>query len=386
MDSRAMKTALRGVKHAERRAFARSQGFRCDTCRTKHGRDCSEPAHWGISLLRAAVAALVPKGGEPVDVESIKRAVLEAVEADRVKRLAGLTEKLEAEIADQVRRAFAANHPAPEMRIVLPSGKTKKIRGTTHAAFKQVLSLAHARIPILLVGPAGTGKTYLAEQIAKALGLRFGFLSCSIGLSEGAVMGRLLPTGEGGAFEYTPSEFVRCYEEGGVFLFDEMDAADPNTLTKLNAALAGEQMALDARVANPIAKRHADFVCIAACNTFGTGGNREYSGRNQLDQATLNRFQMGTVCVDYDRALEQRLLDANGESGQWWREWGWAVRDAIRARGLKRCLSTRDMINATKAEAAGSERADVIAGYFASWKDDERAKIPAECVNVKGGN
>src|SRR2546427_452824 len=102
-----------------------------------------------------------------------------------------------------------------------------KVDGKVHEKFAEILDLAAQRMEILLVGPAGCGKSHLAQQLAKALGLRFGSISCSAGMSEGQITGRLIPTGEGGRFEYQRSQFVDFYEEGGVLLMDEKDAADP---------------------------------------------------------------------------------------------------------------------------------------------------------------
>ena len=180
-----------------------------------------------------------------------------------------------------------------------------KMDGKVHEKFTEILDLAAQRMEMLLVGPAGCGKSHLAEQIAKALGLRFGSISCSAGMSEGQITGRLIPTGEGGRFEYQRSQFVAFYEEGGVFLLDEMDAADPNVMLVINQALANGHLPVPNRIENPQAKRHPDFVLIAAANTFGNGANRMYVGRNQLDESTLDRFRIGQVVMDYDQGLER---------------------------------------------------------------------------------
>jgi MoxR-like ATPase len=134
------------------------------------------------------------------------------------------------------------------------------MNGRVHEKFAEILDLAAQRMEILMVGPAGCGKTHLAEQIAKALGLRFASISCSAGMSEGQITGRLVPTGEGGRFEYQRSQFVEFYEEGGLFLLDEIDAADPNVLLVINQALANGHLPVPNRMANPQAKRHSDFV------------------------------------------------------------------------------------------------------------------------------
>src|SRR5262249_59731426 len=96
-----------------------------------------------------------------------------------------------------------------------------KMPDKAHACFGWVLKLTTARKNVLLIGPAGSGKTHLASQVARALGLAFAHISCSAGMSEGQLLGRLVPTGDARTFEYLRSDFVRLYEEGGVFLFDE---------------------------------------------------------------------------------------------------------------------------------------------------------------------
>ena len=104
------------------------------------------------------------------------------------------------------------------------------------------------------------------------------------------------------------SQFVEFYEEGGLFLLDEIDAADANVLLVINQALANGHLPLPNRITNPQAKRHSDFVLIAAANTFGNDANRMYVGRNQLDESTLDRFRIGQVVMDYDRELEKSIL------------------------------------------------------------------------------
>src|SRR5262249_41806066 len=140
-----------------------------------------------------------------------------------------------------------------------------------------------------------------------ALELPFYFVSISAGMSEGQLVGRLLPVGKQGKFEYVISKFVSAYENGGVLLLDEAAAGDPNMLLVINAALANGEMDVPNRPEKPAAKRHPDFICIAAANTFGTGADRQYVGRNQLDESTLDRFRIGQIDMDYDANLELAL-------------------------------------------------------------------------------
>jgi cobaltochelatase CobS len=245
-----------------------------------------------------------------------------------------------------------------------------KMEGKVHEKFTEILDLAAQRMEILMVGPAGCGKSHLAEQIAKALGLRFGSLSCSAGMTEGQITGRLIPTGESGRFEYQRSQFVEFYEEGGVFLLDEIDAADPNVLLVINQALANGHLPVPNRLSNPWAKRHPDFVLIAAANTFGNGANRMYVGRNQLDESTLDRFRIGQVVMDYDQELERSILSDSDLLQRLW-----TVRRNASDCQLRRVISTRFVAKAATMQAAGWTSEKIIAQLVCGWTQDERSKV-----------
>src|SRR5205823_13486986 len=223
-----------------------------------------------------------------------------------------------------------------------------KVDGKAHEKFAEILDLAAQRMEILMVGPAGCGKSHLAEQIAKALGLRFGSIACSAGMSEGQITGRLIPSGEAGRFEYQRSQFAEFYEEGGVFLLDEIDAADANVLLVINQALANGHLPVPNRLTNPQAKRHPEFVLIAAANTFGNGANRMYVGRNQLDESTLDRFRIGQVVMNYDPELEKSILSDRDLLQRLW-----AIRRNACDCQLRRVVSTRFMAKAATMQAAG---------------------------------
>ena len=118
--------------------------------------------------------------------------------------------------ADQVRAIVAdelKKQPATTIEVKVNGAPIVKIPAGQHPVFERVLKYVAAGLNVLLVGPAGCGKTHLCEQIAKALGREYGELSGSAGVSESALTGWLLPA-DGGKFEYQPSEFVVLYEKG----------------------------------------------------------------------------------------------------------------------------------------------------------------------------
>lgn len=244
-----------------------------------------------------------------------------------------------------------------------------------HRKFLEVLKKVEAGLPVLLVGPSGSGKTHLAGQIAEAMKLPFTFNSMSEGVSESSLLGRVLPNKDG-EWSYRPAPFVTAFQEGGVHLLDEIDASDPNLLVTVNAAIANGLLSLPFAGVKPI-KRHARCIIIAAANTYGSGASREYVGRNQLDAATLNRFTMGTVEVDYDRDVERAIVAGvlgSGAKAQQLLEWCWKTRDSIMSSRLRRIMSTRNIEDAAKLLAVGFDLGDVQKTYFQGWAADEAAK------------
>lgn len=283
----------------------------------------------------------------------------------QVQRLRADLESLRADLA-----AVQSDRPT-RIEVVVGSAPPVVLEEAAHPALEEVLFHLAMRQPVFLPGPTGSGKSHLARQAATAMGLQFGSISCSGGMSESHLVGRLLPRGPQGQFEFVGTAFLECYENGGVFLFDEMDAADPNVLLCVNSALANGEVALPSRPEAPVARMHEDFRCVAAANTFGRGADRKYAGRAQLDESTLSRFQMGVVPVDYDRTLERKLWLANGCSDVSPLERLWQVRDQIDASRLERTLSTRFLIAASRVLAAGKPMSFVLDKLTAGWRDEE---------------
>ncbi len=259
--------------------------------------------------------------------------------------------------------------PVVKIEVVRPDGSTHKVEGHVRPEFKKILTRASIGINILLVGPAGCGKTHLAHQVAEALGRPFASVSCTAGMSESALQGWLIPGENNGAFEYLSSDFVRMYEQGGVFLFDEIDGSDSNTLLFMNQALANGSFFLPIRKGASLVKRHPDFVCMAAANTFGTGANQTYAGRERLDESTLDRFRAGVVSLDYDQTFERKSVAPDLLA------WGWAIRKRISESRLRRVMSTRFLLDATKLLKAVETVEEIKATFFEGWSSDEIKKV-----------
>lgn len=175
---------------------------------------------------------------------------------------------------------------------------TKKIEGVTHEKFEQVLKIINANIPVFMTGGAGTGKNVIAKQVAESLGLEFYFTNAVT--QEYKLTGFIDANGK-----YQETQFFKAFTKGGLFFLDEMDASIPEVLIILNSALANGYFDF------PCGKfdAHPDFRVISAGNTFGTGADIEYTGRFQLDSASLDRFAV--IEIDYSPAIENALADGD---------------------------------------------------------------------------
>lgn len=217
------------------------------------------------------------------------------------------TDRIESEIMGNVEstiRNFIKNeYGAIERKITtVVDGKKADVQGVQHEKFETVLKFVANNEPVMLTGPAGSGKNVLCKQVAQALGLKFYFTN--------AVTQEYKLTGFTDAHgNYQPTQFYKAFTEGGVFMLDEMDASIPEVLIILNAAIANRYFDFPAPIG--YVEAHPNFRVIAAGNTTGNGADFEYVGRNQLDAASLDRFAI--VEIDYSPTIENSVACGDNE-------------------------------------------------------------------------
>lgn len=177
-----------------------------------------------------------------------------------------------------------------------------------HRHFPDLLQICRAKLPgdahlnVWVYGPAGTGKTTAAKQVANVLGLNFHTMGA---LETGY---QILGYNDGNG-QYVTTHFRQCWEHGGVIALDECDSYTPSAALALNGALANGFCAF----ADKLVPRHKDCIVIAGANTTGLGGTIEYVGRAKQDAAFLDRFVM------LDWPIDDALEDAICASKEWLR-------------------------------------------------------------------
>jgi cobaltochelatase CobS len=288
--------------------------------------NASQAAAAKLADALAAISALTPQQASPLD----EARVLELI-AQEAPKHAPKPETVEHVITIQAAVA------APPVTLS---------KAPRHSIFPRALRAIGARENVMLVGPAGSGKTTIAEQIASALSLDF--------YMTGAVDSPYKLTGFRDAQgAYAPTAFRRAFEHGGLFLFDEIDASAPAALLSFNAALANGY----ADFPDGMVKRHEAFRVIAAANTYGAGRDRQYVGRNQLDAASRDRFIY--LPMDYDPDLERTLAGTDALALAWC-AYVQAVRASARLLKILHVVSPRATLQGLALLRAGEALADTI--------------------------
>lgn len=250
---------------------------------------------------------------------------------------------------------------------------------------EKVLRLLKAGLNIMLVGPAGCGKTTFGATVAKALNKPFYCVPVSGGVSEGKLTGRLLPVHADGRFGFVPGAIVQGLKEGAVVLLDEVDGGDANTLLILNSLLANGYITVDTEN-GPQRVEQGDAVIMAAANTFGTGMDMQFVGRNQLDAAFLDRWYI--LATDYDPAFEASVVGLPVPDAQAWKarnngddavadfgRWAFGIREKTVANRLRRTISTRFLQKGVAALRAGCSQKEVRKDLLAGWTVEELRKV-----------
>lgn len=274
--------------------------------------------------------------------------------------------KIDRRVAAKVKHLEEAINQARPIYIETADIKGKEIKGLQHNQFENLIKIVLTGQPVVLVGPAGTGKSHAAEAVATTLDLQFYAMSVGAQTSKSDLIGYMDANKN-----YQTTAFRQAYEDGGLFLLDEIDAGNSNVLIQLNAALANGYMSFP----DKMVRRHEKFRFIASANTFGSGANRQYVGRNQLDAATIDRFAF--LQWNIDARVEESL--AIGKYGNAWLDCVRHARKFVEEQELRVVVSPRATQRGSLLLAAGLDFNDVLhMALLSQFAQEEKQRMHNE--------
>jgi len=231
------------------------------------------------------------------------------------------------------------------------SGQTTKIKDYLIAAEPYYLPLSnevelfmaacHERLPLMLKGPTGCGKTRFVEYMAHRLQRPLVTISCHEDLFAADLVGRYLLTGDETVWMDGP--LTLAVRHGGICYLDEVVEARKDTTVVIHP-LADDRRLLPIDKRGEVLKAHPDFLLVISYNPG------YQSVLKDLKQSTRQRFvaleftyplpaEESAIVVresGIDAAIAERLVSLGGK-----------IRH-IREQGLAEGASTRLLIYAAQ--------------------------------------
>jgi MoxR-like ATPase len=223
-----------------------------------------------------------------------------------------------------------------------------------HATGNEVLLFQQAhgqRLPVMLIGPTGCGKTRLIEHMGGVLGLPIVTISCHDDLTSSDLVGRFMV--RGGDVVWNDGPLTRAVKDGALCYLDEVVEARHDSLAVLHS-LTDHRRALYLDRAGAVVKAPDSFMLVCSYNPAYRGSLKD------LKPSFRQRFV--TLPMSYlppDREARVLVAEAGIDPSVAER----LVKCATAIRGADDVLhfeppSTRVLVTAAKMVAVGATEMD----------------------------
>ena len=220
------------------------------------------------------------------------------------------------------------------------------------------------RLPLLLKGPTGCGKTRFVEYMAWRLGLPLVTVACNEDLTAADLVGRYLLDAHGTTWQDGP--LTQAVRHGGICYLDEVVEAHPDTTVVIHP-LADARRILPLDRKGELVRAHPDFQLVVSYNPGQQGRGKE------LKPSTRQRFvafgfgypapETEAAIVAHesgvDAAIARQLVDLATRTRR------------LQAQGLDEGASTRALVHAGLLIAGGAAVRDAVGMAVVSALSDD---------------
>lgn len=238
-----------------------------------------------------------------------------------------------------------------------------------HAVGKEQEVFEHAfrnKLPLLLKGPTGTGKSRFIEYMAHVLNKKIITISCHEETSSTDLIGRFII--KGAETVWIDGPLTTAVKEGAILYLDEVAEARPDVIVAIHSLTDHRRELFIDKLGETI-KAHEDFMLVAS---FNPGYQR---GFKELKPSTRQRFV--AISFDYPEAkIESEILiketNIDSESAKRLVVIGNKIRNLTEL-GLTETVSTRLLVDASKLIRSGlPKRLSVHAAVIEPLTDDQQ--------------
>jgi nitric oxide reductase NorQ protein len=135
---------------------------------------------------------------------------------------------------------------------------------------------------VLIIGPKGTGKTSLVRKFCSNFGRELFSINFSLRTRESHLVGsKTLNQGE---INFVEGILVKSMKNGGLLYLDELNAAEPDVLLRLDEALDDRRQIVLKEADGQVVKAIGNWFVIATINPLSHAGTKE------LPPQILSRF------------------------------------------------------------------------------------------------
>lgn len=229
--------------------------------------------------------------------------------------------------------------------------------------FKQVYT---NKLPILLKGPTGTGKSRFVEYMAHTLGKKLVTISCHEETSSTDLIGRFII--KGAETIWLDGPLTSAVKNGYILYLDEVAEARPDVIVAIHS-LTDHRRVLFIDKLGETYKAHEDFMLVAS---FNPGYQR---GFKELKPSTRQRFVALTFNYP-DPKIEQEILvqetSIDDEMAKKLVALGNKIRNLTEL-GLTETVSTRLLVDACKLIQSGlAKRLSVKVAVMEPLSDEKQ--------------